>query len=163
MPILPAGMRTFATQLASTNERCSPFHKFHRSWNCKRVGSPETLAGDSSARMAIKSRSFSSASGTVKPDRIFAMRRFGSMAAKQCTVASKSICSTEAGSHTVTRRIQHSNPRCFTCSSRGVIVRFSRAHFPTGTCRRSALIHRIWQERLIRISHSHIPGDVRRH
>lgn len=58
--------------------------------------------------------------------------------ANQFTVASKSICSIAAGNHMVTRRIQRSRRPCFTCSWRGVTVRFSRAHSPTGMCLRSA-------------------------
>ena len=96
--------------------------------------------------MAIKSTSFSSAFGTVKPVRIFAMLQSGSTAANQFTVASKSICWIAAGNHMVTRRIQRSKRPRFTCSWRGVTVRFSRAHSPTETCRRSASIQRALPE-----------------
>ncbi len=39
---------------------------------------------------------------------------------------------------------------------------FSRAHSPTGTCRRSESIQRLYPKRSTQISHSHIPGDARR-
>ena len=90
--------------------RCLSCHGFHQSWNCKRVGSPEISEENLSARMAIRSRSFSSAFGIARPVRIFAMLQFGSTAAKPFTVPSKSICSIAAGNHTVTRQIQRSKP-----------------------------------------------------
>jgi len=150
------------TQLVFMSARCLPCRGFHQSWNCKRVGSPEISEESLPARMAIKSTSFSSAFGTVRPVRIFAMLQFGSTAANQFTVASKSICSIAAGNHMVTRRIQRSKRPCFTCSWREVTVRFSRAHSPTGMCRRCALIQRFYRKRLTQIFHSHAPGGARR-
>ena len=145
-----------------TSERCLSRREFHQSWSCKRAGSPEISEKVLPARMAIKLTSCSSAFGTVRPVRIFAMLQFESMAANQFTVASKSICSIAAGNHMVTRRIQHSKRPRFTCSWKGMTAPFSRAHFPTGTCRRSASIQRVYQRRLTQTSRLHGPGGVRR-
>jgi hypothetical protein len=73
--------------------RCSSRREFHQSWSCKRAGSPEISEESLSPRMAIKSTSFSSGFGTVKPVQIFVMLQSESTAANQFTVASKSICS----------------------------------------------------------------------
>ena len=159
---LSGATRKCATRLAFMSARCLPCHGFHQSWNCKRAGSPAISEENLSARMAIGSRSFSSAFGIARPVRIFAMLQFGSTAAHQFTVASKSICSIAAGNHTVTRRIQRSKRPRFTCSWKGVTVRFSHAHSQTGTCRRSASIQRVYQRRLTQTSRSHGPGGVRR-
>jgi len=160
---LRGATRKCATGLVFMSARCSSHHEFHQSWNCKHAGSPEISEKNLSARMAIRSRSFSSAFGTVRPVRIFATLQFGSMAAKPFTVPSKSICSIAAGNHTVTPRIRRSKRPRFTFSWRGVTARFSRAHSQTGTCRRSASIQRVYQRRLTPTSHSHGPGGVRRH
>ena len=132
--------------------RCSHRRGFHPSWSCKRVGLRETLGKNSSARMAIKSKSFSSGFGTVKPARIFGMLQFGSMATAQFLVVSRSICWIGVGKHTVTQPIQPLKRPYFTCLSREVIVRFSRAHNRTGACHKSASIRRLCRRHLIQTS-----------
>ena len=97
-----------ATRLVFMSAPCLPRRGFHRFYSRKRAGSPEISEESLSARMATKSISFNSAFGTVRPGPIFAMLQSGSTAAKQFTVASKSICSIAAGNHMVTRRIRRS-------------------------------------------------------
>ena len=82
MATLWGATRKCATRLVFMSARCLSCHEFHQSWNCKRAGSPEISEENLSARMAIRSTSFSSAFGTVRPVRIFAMLQFGSTAAK---------------------------------------------------------------------------------
>ena len=161
MAMLWGATRKCATRLVFTSARCLSCREFHQSWNCKRADSPEISEENLSARMAVRSRSFSSEFGTVRLVRISAMLQFGSTAAKQFTVASKSICSIAAGNHMVTRRIRRSKRPRFTCSWKGVTARFSRAHSRTGTCRRSASIQRFYRKRLTQTSHLHAPGGVR--
>src|SRR5438874_1856791 len=89
--------RKCAIRLAFMSARCSHRRGLHPSWSSKRVGLQETSGKNLSARMVIRSTSFSSGFGTVRPVRIFATLQFGSTAPHQFMVASKSIWSIAAG------------------------------------------------------------------
>src|SRR4051794_16533763 len=155
--------RECARRLVSMSAPSLPCHGFHQSWNCKRAGSPVISEENLSTLMAIRSKSFSSAFGTAKPARIFAMLQFGSTAANhQFMVVSRSICSIAAGNHMVMQQIRRSKRPCFTCSWNGATARFSRAHFVIETSRRSASTRRVYRKRLAQTSRSHGRGGVRR-
>src|SRR4029450_6705953 len=104
--MLRAATHKCATLLVFMSVRSLSCREFHQSWSCRPAGLPEISEGGSSARMAIKSTSFSSAFGTVRTVRIFAMLRFGLTAANQFTGPAKSIWAVAIGKHMVTGGVQ---------------------------------------------------------
>src|SRR5207237_1110025 len=81
--------RKCAIQLAFMSARCSRRREFHLNWSCKHAGLPEISASILSPPPEMKSRSFSSALGTAKQDRIFVTLQFGSMTTSRLEAAAQ--------------------------------------------------------------------------
>ena len=146
MATLWGATRKCATRLVFMSARCLSCREFHQSWSCKRVGSPEISEESLSARMAIKSTSFSSAFGTVRPVRIFAMLQFrinGGEPIHGCIEIDLLDRSWESHGHAT-------NPAFEATALHVFVERSDRAFFTrtlsTGTCRRSASIQRALPE-----------------